>query len=102
MAGIDKTFKDMTTKLKFSIISYFDPYGDMKSNRKQHSRINYESEFSLDEVRKIIETYNDGKYYNAVTLATFDNRVKDIVDFDKSYYLTSKASSSNYESIPGY
>jgi hypothetical protein len=87
---------------QFSIISYFDPYGDMKSNRKQFSRENYQSEKSLDEVKEIIEKYNNGKYYNAVEVANFDNRSKKISDFDKSYYLTSKASSATYQDIPGY
>lgn len=87
---------------QFSIISYFDPYGDMKSNRKQLSRKNYQSKKSLDEVKAVIEKYNDGKYYNAVEVASFDNRSKNISDFDKSYYLTSKASSATYQDIPGY
>jgi hypothetical protein len=87
---------------QFSIISFYDPYGDMKSTRKQFSRKNYQSEKPLEEVKKIIETYNDGKYYNAVEVASFYNRKKEISDFDKSYYLTSKASSSTYQSIPGY
>ena len=89
-------------KTRFSIISYFDPYGDMKSNRKVLSRKNYESEKSLEEVKAIIEKYSDGKYYNGVDVASFDNRSKNICDFDKSYFLTSKASSSTYQSIPGY
>ena len=89
-------------KTQFSIISYFDPYGDMKSNRKVYSRKNFESEKSLDEVKAIIEKYSDGQYYNGVEVASFDNRSKTISDFDKSYYLTSKASSSTYQSIPGY
>jgi hypothetical protein len=92
----------MKTIVQFSIISFFDPYGDMKSDRKQFSRENYQSEKPLEEVIKIIETYNDGKYYNAVEVASFDNRKKEIFDFDKSYYLTSKASSSSYQSIPGH
>lgn len=87
---------------QFSIISYYDPYGDMKSTRKQLSRKNYESEKSLEEVKQVIEKYNDGKYYNAVEVASFDNRKKEISDFDKSYYLTSKAASSTYKSIHGY
>lgn len=89
-------------KTKFSIISYFDPYGDMKSNRKQLSRKNFESEKSLSEVEQIIEKYNDGKYYNAVAVGSFDNRSKQISDFDKSYFLTSKARAATYESIPGF
>lgn len=87
---------------QFSIISYFDPYGDMKSSRKQLSRENYQSEKSLDEVKAIIEKYNNGKYYNGVEVANFDNRSKRISDFDKSYYLTSKASAATYQDIPGY
>ena len=43
---------------QFSIISYYDPYGDMKSTRKQLSRKNYESEKSLEEVKQVIEKYN--------------------------------------------
>lgn len=89
-------------KTQFSIISYYDPYGDMKSNRKQGSRKNYESDKSLADVQEIIEKYNDGKYYNGVDVASFDNRSKSVSDFDKSYYLTSKASASTYQSIPGY
>ena len=83
-------------KTQFSIISYFDPYGDMKSNRKELSRKNYQSHKSIDKITKIIETYNDSKYYNAVKVSNFDNRLKDILDFDKSYYLMSKAPESIY------
>lgn len=82
-------------KSQFSIISYFDPYGDMKSNRKQFSRENFESDKSLEEVKKIIETYSNGKYYNGVDFAPVDGRRKVFLDFEKSYYLTSKASSSS-------
>src|SRR6185503_4812501 len=89
-------------KTTFSIISYFDPYGDMKSSRKELSRENFESEKTLDEVKAIIEIYSDGKYYNGVEVADFDNRRKKISDFDKSYFLTSKAAPARYESIPGY
>lgn len=89
-------------KTKFSIISFFDPYGDMKSSRKQFSRKNYESEKPLSEVQIIIEKYNDGKYYNAVEVTSFDNTSEKVADFDNSFYLTSKAASSRYESIPGY
>lgn len=89
-------------KTQFSIISYYDPYGDMKSSRKQFSRKNFESDKSLEEVKAIIEKYSDGKYYNGVDVASFDNRIKSVSDFDKSYYLTSKASASTYQSIPGY
>lgn len=86
-------------KTQFSIISYFDPFGDMKSSRKVFGRKNFESEKTLDEVKSIIEKYSDGKYYNGVSVANFDNRSKSISDFDKSYYLTSKASSATYQSI---
>jgi len=89
-------------KTQFSIISYYDPYGDMKSNRKQSSRKNFESDKSLAEVQEIIQKYNNGKYYNGVEVSSFDNRSKSVSDFDNSYYLTSKASSSNYQSISGY
>lgn len=90
-------------KTQFCIISYFDPYGDMKSDRKVFSRDNYESEKSLNEIEAIIKKYNDGKYYNAVKVASFDNRSKrKVSDFDKSYYLTSKAFTASYQSIPGY
>lgn len=88
-------------KSQFSIISYFDPFGDMKSNRKQFSRKNFESEKSLEEVKKIIGVYSDEKYYNGVSFAAVDGRSKNFSDFDKSCYLTSKASASTYQSIPG-
>lgn len=89
----------MTT---FSIIRYFDPYGDMKSNRKQLSRENYQSEKTLPEITAIIESYNGGNYYNAVEVANFDRRSKKIKEFDKSYFMTSKSSHARYESIPCY
>ncbi len=89
----------MTT---FSIISFFDPYGDMKSNRKQLSRKNYQSEKPLSEVKEIIDQYNDGKYYNGVEVASFDKRSKIIADFDSSYYTESKAQPARYESVPGF
>ena len=85
-------------KTTFSIISYFDPFGDMKSTRKELSRKNYESKKSFDDVKSIIENYNDGKYYNAVSVGAIDNRLKSISDFDKSYYLTSKAIPATYQS----
>ena len=88
-------------KNKFSIISFFDPYGDMKSSRKQFSRKNFESDKTLEEVKEIIKNYSDGKYYNGVEFAAVDGRRKGVSDFDKSYYLTSKASASTYQSIPG-
>lgn len=89
-------------KTKFSIISYFDPHGDMRSNRKQLSIRNFESDKPLSEIYDIIESYNNDKYYNAVEVSSFDNRLKSVSDFDKSHYLTSKATSSSYQSIPGY
>lgn len=90
-----------TTKTTFSIISYYDPFGDMKSNRKISGRTNYESDKDLSEINDIILQYSNGKYYNGITISSFDNRLKNISDFDKSRYLTSKASSSSYQSIPG-
>lgn len=89
-------------KTRFSIVSFIDPYGDMKSSRKQSGRKNYESERPLSEVKAIIEKYNDGKYYNGVAIRDFDNRSKTVHDFDKSFYLTAKAEPARYESIPGY
>jgi len=89
-------------KTMFSIITYFDPYGDMKSTRKEHSRKNFESSKALTDVKKLIEEYNGGAYYNAVTVAPFDKRRNGVSDFDKSYYLTSNAGISQYQSIPGY
>lgn len=87
----------MKTKTQFSIISYFDSFGDIKSTRKQFSRRNYESKKTLNEVFEIIEKYNNGKYYNGVDVASFDCRRKSISDFDKSYYLTSKAIAATYQ-----
>lgn len=86
----------------FSIITFFDPYGDMKSNRKQLSRKNYQSQKPLSEVKEIVEQYNDGMYYNGVEVASFDNRLKTITDFDSSYYTRCKAHPARYQSIPGF
>ena len=74
-------------KTKFSIILYFDPYGDKKSDRKYYGRLNYESDKSLSEVEDIINIYNKDKYYNAVSVAKYDNRQKLTFDFDTSYYI---------------
>ena len=78
-------------KTRFSIISFFDPYGDRKSTRKQLSRQNFESNLSLDEVIKIMTNYNNlnpqNNYYGEKQLSTFDGRLKSISDFDKSYFI---------------
>jgi hypothetical protein len=74
----------------------------MKSNRKVLNRKNFESEKPLSEVQNIIDAYNDGKYYNAVEVSTVDGRSENFQNFDTSYYLTSKAISATYQSIPGY
>lgn len=87
----------------FSIISFFDPYGDMKSDRKRLSKTNYTSEKSLAEIKALIDVYNNGAYYNGVELGSFDGRNrKEVQNFDTSYYLTSTAQPARYESIPGY
>ena len=79
----------MTDNL-FSIIHYFDPFGDGKSNRKVLSRKNYRSALSLSEIEKIVAKYNQGKYYNAISIANFDRRSKNnIENFDTSYFNTS-------------
>lgn len=46
-------------KTQFSIISFFDPYGDKKSTRKQLSRQNFESILSMDDIIKIMTNYNN-------------------------------------------
>lgn len=89
-------------KTKFSIIQFYDPYGDMKSERREASRENYESDKPISEVQDIIEKYNDGKYYHAVTVTDFQHNKKKIKNFDTSHFLTSKAPAARYEHIPGY
>ena len=74
-------------KTKFSIITYFDPYGDEKSPRKEFSRTNFETAKTLNEVERIILAYNDKVgYYKTITLAKFDKRRKIILDFDNSHF----------------
>lgn len=75
---------------QFSIISFFDPYGDNKSTRKQFSRKNFESDRTVDEVKKIIESYSNGEYYHGVEFASVDGRSKKFSDFDKSHFLNEK------------
>ena len=74
-------------KTQFSIITYFDPFGDGKSPRKEFSRTNFETTKTLDEVESIILAYNDKvDYYAGITLAKFDKRRKIILDFDNSHF----------------
>lgn len=74
-------------KTKFSIITYFDPYGDGKSHRKEFSRTNFETTKTLNEVERIILAYNNKVgYYNKITLSKFDKRRKIILDFDNSHF----------------
>lgn len=88
-------------KTQFSIITYFDPYGDMKSARKKLGAANYESDLPLSEIDKIIDTYNNGQYYHAVSISTFIEGLPPR-DFDSSFYLTEKARPSTYQSVPGF
>ena len=87
-------------KTQFSIIIYFDPFGDMKSNRKVLTKRNFESDKPIHEIHEIIEKYNNGKYYNAVSIGGFDKRIKSISNFDNSIYINSKARPSEFENIP--
>ena len=74
-------------KTRFSIITYFDPFGDGKSPRKEFRRTNFETNKTLEEVRNIIDGYNDKVgYYMGITLAKFDKRRKIILDFDNSHF----------------
>ena len=87
----------------FSIITFFDPYGDLKSDRKQHSRKNYQSEKTFEEVKGIITAYNaTADYYSEVKISYTDNRSKTVSDFDTSYYTKYKAGQTTYQEIPGY
>jgi hypothetical protein len=87
----------MTTQ--FSIVKYYDPYGDMKSTRKVYSRTNFQSSKPLAEVQNIVRKYNGDEYYNAVAVAKSDRRRKEVQDFDKSEFMTAKAHKANYQSI---
>jgi hypothetical protein len=74
-------------KTKFSIITFYDPFGDGKSPRREFSRTNFETNKTLEEVRRIILAYNDKVgYYKTITLAKFDKRRKIILDFDNSHF----------------
>lgn len=75
-------------KTKFSIKTYFDPYGDGKSVKREFSRMNYYSSMSTSDVEDIIRAYNQGRdYYSQVSVASFDRRRKNIANFDTSFYL---------------
>ena len=74
-------------KTQFSIITYFDPYGDGKSPRKEFRRTNFETNKTLEEVLRIVDGYNNKVgYYAEVILAKFDKRRKIILDFDNSHF----------------
>ena len=74
-------------KTKFSIISYFDPFGDGKSERKYFKRVNFESSLNLNEVAKRINNFNQKQnYYSSVSISSFDNRIKTCRNFDNHYY----------------
>lgn len=57
---------NMTT---FSITSYYDPYGDGKSDRKVARRTFYHTNGSVDEVKAYVNKYNiTADYYNHLSL----------------------------------
>ena len=83
---IDKSCT-VNMKTRFSIITYFDPFGDGKSPRKEFRRTNFETNKTLEEVRNIIDGYNDKVgYYTGITLSKFDKRRKIILDFENSHF----------------
>lgn len=87
-------------KTQFCIIKYFDPYGDLKSSRKEGGRTNFESTKSMDEIQKIISNYNStADYYSEIRLTSPDFRIKTFNDFDKHYYSKSTAHRTQYQNI---
>lgn len=89
-------------KTTFSITSYFDPYGDLKSTRKFFKREKFITSLSKEEVKSIIENYNsNADYYSEVTV-TFGEHKKPGREFETSYYFKAKAGKTSYVDIPGY
>ena len=73
-------------KTQFSIITFYDPFGDGKSPRKEFRRTNFETNKTLEEVKSILSAYNAKVgYYTEVSLAKFDKRRKIILSFDNSH-----------------
>lgn len=90
-------------KTQFCIITYFDPYGDKKSGRKQLSRTNFESSKSKEEVHRMVSNYNStADYYSEIRLTSVDRRLKNFSDFDTSRFSVSTAPETEIVHIPGF
>ena len=74
-------------KTQFSIITFYDPFGDGKSPRKEFKRTNFETNKTLEEVKSIIDGYNDRVgYYAEIFLTKLDKRRKIVLSFDNSHF----------------
>jgi len=73
--------------IKFGIKSFYDPYGDGKSERKKFGIFNYHSELSMDEVLSVIKERNGRVgYYQEQYLVAPDGRKKESKKFKIPYY----------------
>lgn len=54
--------------ITFSATSFFDPYGDGKSERKVFKRTFFHTTKTKQEVEKIFADFNAGKYYSALRI----------------------------------
>ena len=74
-------------KTQFSIITFYDPFGDGKSPRKEFKRTNFETNKTLEEVKSIIDGYNDRVgYYAEIFLTKLYKRRKIVLSFDNSHF----------------
>lgn len=76
-------------KTKFCIISFFDPYGDEKSSRKEFGRKNFTSSMSIEDIQKVVYEYNAKvDYYSEVRLKDSpDKRLRSFANFGESRYM---------------
>lgn len=74
-------------KTKFSLIRFFDPMGDGKSSRKQHSRKNYKCDLPMNEVEAAINRHNSkGSYYGEIRISSVDARSTIFNQFNPLYF----------------
>ena len=63
-------------KTKFSVVSFFDPYGDGKSTRKVFKREFFESDLPQDQILEFFLKQNEKANYYSEKIISFKNYKK--------------------------
>ena len=70
-------------EITFSVTSYYDPYGDKKSQRAVYKREFYKTKKTQEEITRIFKMKNESRsYYGALTLRFPSKPYRRVKDFD--------------------